>query len=163
MIRIYIRKLNQGDDAHAVGRALLRDAVGEKRLIFGPHGKPYAADGSVFFNISHCQGAVGIAVGSRELGFDLEPKERTVKRKNFTLEKEEEIPPLTLWVLKESYAKWSGEGVSLIRGTHVTPLGENRYKGAYNGKEAVLQAFAYDGFLGAIACESIEEYEIKEM
>lgn len=163
MIRIFIRKLKENEDAHAAGRELLREILGDLPLAFGPHGKPYDERGRVFFNLSHCAGAVGLAVAEQEVGLDLEPKERSVKRITFTSKEEKAIPPLTLWVLKESYVKWSGEGISVIRGTNIAPMGENRYKGRYNGKEAALITFETDTLIGALACKEIEKYEIKEM
>ncbi len=163
MVRIYIRKLKNGEDPHAAGRALLRELLGEKALTFGPHGKPYFAEGGVFFNISHCKGAVGIAVSTQEVGLDLEQSGRCVKGKTFAHESEKNIPPLILWVLKESFVKWSGEGISLLRGTQVTPGKENTYIGSYNGKVAILQAFEYEGLMGSIATAEMEAYEIKEM
>jgi len=163
MITIYIQKLKPGDDGHAAGRALLAKVVGDKALITGPKGKPYAADGSVFFNISHCDGAVGVAVAGQEVGLDLEPAERAVKRKSFTGKNDPDLPPIRLWVLKESLVKWGGDGILALRGAQIKSLGQNRYQGRYRDKEALLQAFEYEGLVGAICCETDQEYEIKEM
>lgn len=164
MITIYLQKLNLGEDPHLAGQAMIRK-VFEKdvSLSKGPHGKPYLTDGSAFFNLSHCEGLLGLAVGSQEVGLDLEPRERVLRKTAFCLKGEEEMDPLCLWVLKESFAKWSGEGLSILRKVQVAPRAKGSFIGRYMEKQAVLQPFEYEGYLGSLAALAIEEFEIKEL
>ncbi|MBQ7936173.1 MAG: hypothetical protein IJ333_07485 [Clostridia bacterium] len=161
MIKIYIKNLPDGVSPHQAGRALLAEVLGqEPQLVYGSNGKPYFAQGDLFFNLSHCKGAVGVAIGKQELGFDLEDSNRTIVHTGFALPEEAGIEPLLLWVLKESFVKWTGDGVSILRKTKVTALDENIYEGKYQEKKAFLQAFQTKGLVGSLATEKREEYQI---
>lgn len=119
------------------GRVLLLKAVndwtGKKRSLdelercirIGLHGKPYfEMDLSLpFFNISHSEEYVVCAIASCEVGIDIQkirmyhPKllERVMtKEERCQIEnspkKEEEF--CRIWCEKESYLKWSGEGIT---------------------------------------------------
>lgn len=123
--------------AHALTRIALGAAVSvdpaDWQWMAGPHGKPAAllagAPAPVSFNISHAEGVVGVAVlaaGDAELGFDVEPFDRTVDlgvadryfrpEEVAWLASLEEVERrhgfMRLWTLKEAFIKATGEGLS---------------------------------------------------
>ncbi len=99
------------------------------------YGKPYyAADPALKFNISHCRGGVAAVLSEKEVGIDAESMRRVNKRivkkccsreefsyvfggnadnqeKKDILQDAEAKRFLTLWTLKESYVKMTGEGL----------------------------------------------------
>lgn len=103
---------------------LIRHAVGEKPLIFGEHEKPYAADNSLYFSVSHSGAIVAIATDSAELGMDVEALPATDRLKiadRFYHENEREYVHKAddeccafcrIWTRKEAYLKCTGEGIS---------------------------------------------------
>ncbi len=122
------------DKKRALGAAaLLRYALAEEgihdfEVFSGCHGKPYlAGETGLFFNLSHSKDKVLCAVSPREVGCDLE-KIRDVKfdvsGRYFSKEEqaalseaktpaEKEELFFTLWTLKESFVKATGEGGNL--------------------------------------------------
>jgi 4'-phosphopantetheinyl transferase len=122
--------------AHALTRAALAAATGAGVAEFGfaaaPHGKPEALLGGVAvgvaFNLSHTDGAVGVAVAAERLplGFDLEPLARRapleVAHRFFTAGEIAWLDALPsarrgegffrLWTLKEAFIKATGKGLT---------------------------------------------------
>lgn len=158
MIRIYIRQLHK-EDAHQAGQRLLAEILGEQVLCYGEKGKPYLQEGEAYFNLSHSAGFIGLAVSAQDVGLDLE-EPRHIKRTGYQLPGEEKVDPLLLWVLKESYVKWTGEGISALRTTKITPLGEDLYEGEREDRKAILQAFRFGKLIGAVASADQEDFEI---
>lgn len=89
------------------------------------HGKPYLADGSCHFNLTHSEEVAALAVGTHELGLDIEDRRRKVDfyalgRRFFAppeaLELERSPDPRTLffeiWTAKEAYIKALGDGLT---------------------------------------------------
>lgn len=86
-------------------------------------GKPFLKDyPEIYFNISHCKGVAACAVGSENMGLDVEgvrPFSDLLLRK--VLSKEEQERFLTVknreevffryWTLKEAYVKYIGKGL----------------------------------------------------
>lgn len=116
---------------HEQGRALLKKALNEycnilfseENVFFGKKGKPYIND--AFFNISHTDGMVSLALSDCENGADCErlraPLEKVIKRCFTPYEADQisasESPSLNftrLWTLKEAYSKLTGEGISAL-------------------------------------------------
>ncbi len=161
MIKIYLRKLNE-EDPHQAGERLRKEFLGARPLCYGKKGKPYLREGGLFFNLSHSAGFIGLAIGKQEVGLDLE-EPRPLRHTGFCLPEEEGLEPLLLWVLKESYVKWTGEGLSALRTTKITPLGGDLYEGERAGKRAVLRAFRVGELIGAVASAEQEEIEIIEV
>ncbi len=97
---------------------------------FGEHGKPYMTNyEGVYFNISHCSKAVAVAVGSREVGVDVEGRRRysdgLLQRSMSDAEQAEiresadsEATFARLWTRKEAYFKWLGTGILITRLPH---------------------------------------------
>ena len=93
------------------------------RLTFSEKGKPYIESDPFFFSLSHSEGRVICAVGESEIGADVQRikpvKDGVLKRVLFENERriyeESDNKPLCftrLWSLKESYLKYTGEGIS---------------------------------------------------
>ena len=128
-----------------VGEMLARKAIAEwcsvapESIEFGikEHGKPYAKDLAVEFNISHSGDMVVCAVDDKPVGIDIEqirPIDLTVAKRictdeellylfchnpteqDFTYTTDKEILTrfFELWTAKEAYGKCIGEGVKSI-------------------------------------------------
>lgn len=120
------------------GRQLLLGAVNEWRtskiqslkelescIEIGAHGKPYFKDKASFpfFNISHSGAYAVCALSTCEIGIDIQKiqpySQRLLKRiltrqELLQLEQSEEKESFfcRLWSQKESYVKWSGQGIT---------------------------------------------------
>lgn len=112
-----------------IARTLLSKRTGippEKIGIFRTEkGKPYI-DGNIYFNISHSEGTVAVIIADSEAGIDIEkiktPDYRTARvfctenEKSYIFSAETEAEKqkryYTIWTLKESYIKCTGEGLS---------------------------------------------------
>ena len=103
-----------------VAGLLLNKLFGEgSTYCYNDCGKPYLVDNQAYFNISHCDEWVALAVSDKEIGFDLQsisPIRPAVLRRCFTVQEQnwigEDAERFTcLWVRKEAYAKYTGEGL----------------------------------------------------
>lgn len=115
--KIYVA---QGVDAHKFLREVLaQNGVFDAKFVYGEQGKPYLKSGELYFNLSHCDGMAVCGVADREIGVDVQRiKHRPrVARKVCTAEELAQIETAEdftrAWVLKESYAKCDGRGLSL--------------------------------------------------
>lgn len=91
----------------------------------GEHGKPYFCDHpEICFNISHSGSIVVCAVSDYEIGVDIQEKEaRSIDRiaerillpdeyGRFLLSPDKEELFFRIWVMKEAFLKWTGEGIT---------------------------------------------------
>lgn len=107
-----------------VAGLLIRHAVGDKPLIFGEHEKPYVADNSLYFSVSHSGEIVAIATDSIEIGMDVEALPSLdrlkiadrfyhVNEREYVHHAEDELRAFCrIWTRKEAYLKCTGEGIS---------------------------------------------------
>lgn len=122
--RLY-RYLRKEDKARClVGGLMMRYVLGgdySGKLFFGRNGKPYIK-GGVYFNLSHSEEYVALAVCSSEVGVDIElvrPYSAAVAKKCYTAEEREWLTKsddrafYKLWTGKESIMKATGMGFSL--------------------------------------------------
>ena len=118
-----------GRTGHDAGRELLeklyRQYIGRAvpQVLIAERGKPYYADSSVHFSITHTKGHVFCALSERPIGIDAEEQSRDIdlrladkilspgERAQFDEAKDQRLALLKLWVLKEAAAKRSGEGL----------------------------------------------------
>lgn len=106
---------------------LLRDyniQPGQSAIIRNAWGKPFfQANRDLFFNISHCQGGVALALSANRTGIDMErirPFSMTAARKILTEDElatvaDSEFPDrqfFRFWTLKESFCKALGPGLA---------------------------------------------------
>ena len=108
------------------GGLLLAEVLNVRKdadLRVSENGKPYLADGSCFFSLSHSSSVAVLAVSPVEIGIDTEPiRDLTdsLIRKVFTEEERQFIKedpvrnPVILWTRLEALLKLSGEGIAGI-------------------------------------------------
>ena len=121
--------LLEGRSGHEAGRALLaelyRRETGEAlpEIRVTDRGKPYFADSTWYFSISHTHRRVFCALAQRNIGIDAEEIDRKINLRlaekilspgewaQFAASEDPRKALLTFWVLKEAAAKLSGEGL----------------------------------------------------
>ena len=117
---------------YAVSR-LYRIGVPELSRDKGEHGKPcFRIHPEVRFNISHSGDLVICAVSDFEIGIDIQEKSRMntdriakkvmspVEHKKYLESSERQDFFYRVWVMKESYVKWTGDGIT--RELHSLPM-----------------------------------------
>lgn len=157
MIRIFWKK-GVAKESAAFKEQLLGKGAEIKK---GPYGKPYLEQGP-FFNLSHSKGLLAMAMGEQELGLDLEGP-RAITHKGFIRPEEEGIDPLTLWVVKESFMKYTGEGIRQFRAVRAEKKEENLYWVTDGAKSAYAQTFQIEDCIGAVTAEKIEEIKTEQI
>lgn len=89
------------------------------------HGKPYLADRSCFFNLTHSENVAALAVSAQEVGLDIEDRTRRVEylalgQRFFAAAEAAELENAAdqrhfffeVWTAKEAYIKALGDGLS---------------------------------------------------
>ena len=95
----------------------------ESEISYTPQGKPYLASGEKHFSISHSGEMVIMAFSDSQVGIDIELiKNRDYKKisqKYFIEEEQKRISSLesflVLWTKKESFLKYTGDGLTKIK------------------------------------------------
>ena len=139
-------------------------------MIMGKNEKPLVKDKSFFFNISHTKGAVLAAAGFSPVGADIqriEKKYEPVGKRVLTpfelsLVKSSKNPEkefTRLWTLKESYIKYTGEGISALEGAPDFSSFE-RAGGKLSGGPAFLTKEGEDIFISVCSDDDMEISEI---
>lgn len=103
----------------------LQRPADELRWEKAAHGKPYLADGSCHFNLTHSENVAALAVSSRELGLDIEDRTRRVEymalgKRFFAAAEAAELERASdarhfffeVWTAKEAYIKALGDGLT---------------------------------------------------
>lgn len=117
----------QGKDPHEAGLCLLKELVGEPlpEILRTPMGKPYFADGSVHFSITHTLRHAFCAVSRKPVGIDAEESDRQInlslaekilsptEQEQFRHAEDRRLALLKFWVLKEAAGKCSGQGLKV--------------------------------------------------
>ena len=117
-----------GRTGHEAGRALLektyRRLFGREmpRILVSERGKPFFADETAHFSISHTKNRVFLCIHHANVGMDAEETDRNIRpevarrfyspqeRARVAAASDTQAALLRLWVLKESYAKLTGRG-----------------------------------------------------
>jgi len=117
-----------GRSGHEAGRALLEKTYRRRfhrempQILVTERGKPYFADGSAHFSISHTKNRVFLCIHDASVGLDAEEIDRSIspklaerflssrERARLDAARDPRAALLRLWVLKESYAKLTGRG-----------------------------------------------------
>ena len=118
-----------GGTGHEAGRALLEQLYREQtgkplpEIRRTDRGKPYFADGSLHFSISHTKKHAFCVLSEHNVGIDAEEADREINLKlaekilsprekaQFDAAADKRKALLTFWVLKEASVKLSGEGL----------------------------------------------------
>lgn len=101
----------------------------------GEHGKPYVS-GNIFFNVSHSRDMIFCALFGSEVGCDAEIITEIRPRvldNAFSFEEKEYIAGddekfYSLWTIKESYVKYLGQTVALVKSAEVEITANNTFK-----------------------------------
>nr|WP_320166340.1 4'-phosphopantetheinyl transferase superfamily protein [uncultured Methylophaga sp.] len=159
--------------AHYLKRKLLAERLGvlPQQLEFknAASGKPYLYDNNIFFNISHSNGAVALAIADVECSIDIE-KVRPLTNLELLIEKtmspSEKIALngsqdrnsdfLNKWVIKEAFLKLSGAGLSVELNTICT---ESEVKRIHDHscilRNASLSTFSHSNYI--VAASSLSQ------
>ncbi len=125
------------------------------RLTYESNGKPFFEDyPDFYFNISHCEDLVAVAVSKKPVGVDIEIL-RDVNLKiagRFFSVKETRTTQtsrdfLYVWTRKEALLKRTGEGLKGIRGADVLENNE-------------IKTFEENGFILSVAGENPNDFKI---
>ncbi len=106
-------------------RQLYRDVTGKElpAILVTERGKPYFAEGGLYFSISHTPRHAFCVLSEHNVGLDAEEKDRQIdlrladkilsprEREQYEAAEDRRLALLTFWVLKEAAAKLSGEGL----------------------------------------------------
>ena len=143
---------------------------GPFEVVNGKNEKPLVKDDIFFFNISHTKGAVLAAAGFSPVGADIQRVEKkygpVAKRVltpselslvNCSNEPGKEFT--RLWTLKESYIKYTGEGISALEGAPDFSSFE-RTGGRLTGGPAFLTKEGEDIFISVCSDDDMEISEI---
>ena len=119
----------EGRTGHEAGRELLRQLylaeTGEDipPIEVSPRGKPYFSDSDWHFSITHTKHHAFCALSRQNIGIDAEELDRKIKltlaqkvlskgeMAQFDRAGDKYRALLTFWVLKEAWAKYTGEGL----------------------------------------------------
>lgn len=114
---------------HAAGRELLaelyRTHTGRELppILVTDRGKPYFEGDPIHFSISHTKGHVFVALSDRPIGIDAEETDRQInlrlaekilspaEKARYDAAADKRAALLKLWVLKEAWVKYTGEGL----------------------------------------------------
>lgn len=121
MLKLYLKSIDrslpssmQSRIAHDLLFSLGIVKNGEK-IIKGRFGKPYIEGSGTFFNISHTDGAIAIAVSDAEVGVDIQSlrmiSDAAMRRFVGELPPPDPILRTRLWTRCESHAKWLSCGL----------------------------------------------------
>ena len=120
---------HHGRSGHEAGRALLaemyRQHTGRELppILVTERGKPYFAEDSLHFSISHTPSHVFCALAETPIGIDAEELDREInlglaekilsqeEKLQYLAAPDKRLALLKFWVLKEAAAKCSGEGL----------------------------------------------------
>lgn len=143
---------------------------GPFEVVTGKNEKPLVKDGGFFFNISHTKGAVLAAAGFSPVGADIQIVEekyepvakRVLTPSELSLVKHSSEPGkefTRLWTLKESYIKYTGEGMRALEGAPDFSSFE-RAGGRLTGGPAFLTKEGEDIFISVCSDDDMEISEI---
>lgn len=89
------------------------------------NGKPYFKDSDIYFNYSHSENYIVVAISTTSLGVDIEERIVTDSVSDLYLGSARGRDKLKNWVLKESYVKLEGSGLKIFRDVDVNKITSN--------------------------------------
>lgn len=159
----------------------MKDKLGD--IVFTTKGKPYLANGEIYFNISHSGELVLCVVDSQNIGCDIEKTRNNVPKHLTKILSEEELEQyktlsekdkiqwfFKLWTIKESIGKHHGSGLAFPF-SDVTIWGSSGILEQIKYKEEVrfLQSLIYKNYMLGICStnrtidQDIEYLEISDI
>lgn len=119
MYKLYIEENISSQDF--LSKILKEDYnIDKYELIYNEYGKPFLKDNNLFFNISHDNNLVVIAISDKNIGIDIEylSYNRFVLKKCFNKKEQHKVSKSNkekeftkIWVMKEAYVKMKGTGI----------------------------------------------------
>ena len=121
------------------------------------YGKPYFTNVEVFFNISHSDDAILCSVSDCEIGVDIEKIAEikdSISGKIFTEHERSQINSpedfYKLWTLKESFCKFCGKGLLLLKDTEFTIKPEIKLVTPSKGYNPIFETHKIDNYVVSI-------------
>ena len=126
---LFAHRALENETGHEAGRQLLCQLYIQKtgtecpEILVADRGKPYFAEGTLHFSISHTKSHVFCVLSERPVGIDAEEMDRAVnlrlaekilsptERIRFEQAQDKQSALLKFWVLKEAAVKLTGEGL----------------------------------------------------
>ena len=123
------RLIEPGQSGHEAGRKLLAELYRQRTgqdmppIAVTDRGKPYFADSSCHFSVTHTKRRVFCVLSDKPIGIDAEELDRKIdlrladkilspeEKAEFDRAEDKRVALLTYWVLKEAQAKCTGEGL----------------------------------------------------
>lgn len=149
-------------------RALARYGVRAEEVTVGEHGKPQ--HGEICFNLAHSGDLAVVAVSASPVGCDVErvrPIGETVlsrfsAREREYIQKRGGCAFFDVWTRRESYLKYTGEGVSRL-GEIEADMERNAI--VRNGKTEACHLFGYelDGYMISVCSEEESATPLREI
>lgn len=100
-----------------IARIILKKIVGAPEIAMTNNGQPYIPHSNIHISIAHCEGYVLIAFSKEAIGIDVEPLQN-LEHAHYFLHPDElqhhYDERLTLWTIKEAFAKWTTLGFNTI-------------------------------------------------
>ena len=115
MYKLYIEK---NTSTKELLKKVMQELNINDEIIFNDNGKPYFKNSSFYFNISHSGNYIVLAISDKEIGVDIEKikMNEKVAKKICTESELKQIKTkddfTKIWVMKESYVKYLGIGLS---------------------------------------------------
>ena len=152
---------SQSESAYTLLGLILSDHfelnINHLKMSENKYGKPNFTDTEVFFNISHCDDAILCSVSDYEIGVDVEKIAKikdNILRKLFTEYERSQISSpedfYKLWTLKESFGKFCGKGLSLIKDTEFTIKPQIKLETQINGYNPIFETRIIDNYVVSI-------------
>lgn len=182
MIKVYHRQRQDGENLSVIAWDLLEEACRKEgiesvraKTILGPNKKPYIEGNEIFFNLSHSGDYVLCVISDTEVGCDIQQIKKVRQsvmdryfhsvEKAYILEGETEEDCARrftrIWVLRESYVKQTGEGLTRDLRTFYFNIDDDRpvlylqneAEEQYAPGEMIFDEFSVGDCLCAVCCE----------
>ncbi len=120
MYKLYLEKNISSKEL--LTKILEKENVTNVEIVYNNYGKPYLKNNELYFNLSHDRNMTVLVTSNKEIGVDIEylTYKQSVVNKYFTPieqeiiknSKDKEYDFTKIWVMKESYVKMLGIGIT---------------------------------------------------
>lgn len=113
------------------------------KVYYTEYGKPYFKNSNIYFNCSHSENYIALAIANTPLGVDIEEDRGFTDRfSNIYLDSARGENKLKTFVLKEACSKLDGRGIRIIKDIKLNSIKSN-YK--YFNNHEYICCIVYDG------------------